>query len=441
MAKSLQTLQDKIYANRSQLGDMDMERRENLVRAVARSTGDQNLAGYEDAQAFIRGGMGTAPVGRSAQPQQMLSAQRNPAGGRGEIYNGNMPGFGYSGRTGAGAVSMVRGQAPGQGQGPSADDMLSASQRALQSRIDQVRRQYAQRSSEARSQAERQNARVGALTTASGENFSPSGVAKVNRSEEQGQRALDAIASEEAAVIDSLISGTANENLGMLRQRVLDEQQAQQAMVDDLVQAYGLDQQEAQNLRAIALQEAMATGNVGGQSTLDALRVGLAQDQFSFDTEMQRAANMRAEQQLQLDIESARQEGFQPVQYADGTVGYWDYSGETPEFVSIGNFARPVSASRSSTSSSRNGSDVPEGLTGLALLRYQQATGSIPAASSQQGVVNAFNSALARQQAGVGNMTFDPYQLANPFTYPSRGKGSGGGDSIDAAIEGILKGD
>jgi len=342
--------------------------------------------------------------------------------------------------TGSDFSSLIESRYANLNEGPTAKDMMDAGQQYLQSRLDAINASYDEELANARKNIQRQTGRTQGLNVASGNLYDPTGDARMDDVEAQGQAAISAIERARAAALQQAITGQQNENLGYYREDAARQLQQTQAIVDDLVQVYGLNQAEEQNLRQIALQEALATGNVGGNQTLDALRLGLSRDQFAVDTDLAYAQNERANEQLALDVEAARRSGFSPQQFADGTVGYWDFSGETPNFVEIGNYARPVSSGGGGGGSSSS-SGAPAGLEGLALLRYQQATGTIPAESSQPGVVNAFLSAYNQADPrdfgsyGPAFMPVDPYAIDNPFSYPSRGGGADGGN---AALQQIL---
>lgn len=356
---------------------------------------------------------------------------------------GNVPNQAGQPVQGSDFSSLIESRYANLNQGPSAQDMMDASQQYLQSRLDAINASYDAEVANAQKNITRQTGRTQGLNVASGNLYDPTGDARLDDVEAQGQAAISAIERARAAALQQAITGQQNENLGYFREDAARQLQQTQAIVDDLVQVYGLNQAEEQNLRQIALQEALATGSVGGNPTLDALRYGLSRDQFAVDTDLAYAQDERANQQLAIDVENARRAGFSPQQFQDGTVGYWDFSGDTPNFVEIGNYARPTSTGGGSSSGSGSGSGVDGGLAGLALLRYQQATGTIPAESSQAGVINAFLSAYEQNpydqnSYGPAFMPTDPYALENPFAYPSRG--GGGNDTNAALIETLLQG-
>lgn len=207
---------------------------------------------------------------------------------------------------------------------------------AMQGQIDALNAQYDARVGREEMAGVGRLGSTRALQSTAGTRFDPFGAAQTEQTRQYTSDAIAAINAERAAAISELFSearkgATAQAN-------VLTEQavRAADSYISSIIQTYGLDLTAANQLREEAYRRAQLTGlTEDGNSTMAML-------EYLQGVEQQAAENQRADaylgiqqDQLAIQQEQLRRQGYDITQLPDGRYGYYDFTAGAPRFVEV----------------------------------------------------------------------------------------------------------
>ena len=233
------------------------------------------------------------------------------------------------------------------------EDQLARELEAGQAQLDAINKIYDYRIGEAKVEGQGRLGQTRALSSVSGTLFDPFGAANKSKTERYNTAQITAINQERAQELANIYAAARGEATRKVER--LEDQAREDADVEinRMIQMYQLSSQEASSVRDSAYQIAMLTGMYGGEQTM-------AMRQYLQDVEMAQADATRANGYLDIAAEQARQAGYQVDTQPDGTIGYYDYSSGAPQWVTLGNYAKPTTGSGSASGYIRNDAGFSE---------------------------------------------------------------------------------
>lgn len=322
--------------------DFSEATRQLLAESAAIQAGDRGLLESEAARRFISGDFGGTGTGTGGAGGATDSTPLPSPNGQNGVISGEIVGEG-EGSQGLGndLVNLISERFAGlETERLTEDQLLERENARIQEQVDAINALFDARVGSAEVAGRGRLGSTRALNAVSGNLFNPFGQARRAETESANQAIINEINRERAAQISNLYAAARGEATRAFESQEDRLVQTADLFINSMVDAYKLTADEANSLRNNALSIAALTGQLDGESTLDQQRLDLSLQQYLTDAAFQADQNARANRELELQVEQARQSGFQPQQFADGTVGYWDFSQPTPQFTTIGNFAR-----------------------------------------------------------------------------------------------------
>ncbi len=347
-------------------GDMSAATRQLVAESAATQLGDKSLVGSDAGQRFIAGdfsGANNTTPGAPTAPVSPTNPGTTPTGA---------PSPSTPGSSGSDLINLITQRYAATNTTPLTEQQIQDQEIAkVQDQINAIQQIYGNQIASVNAEGGRQVGRTKALNNVGGTAYSPFGESNIAQVNDNTQKQVGAVRAEEAQAEAAVLGHANDQATARFADQAKSLAQNTNDFISHLTAAYGLSDSEAQQVQDNALKIAQLTGYYNGSPTADTKNTdfnqNLALKEYLQSVEKQAADQKTNDAQLAIAQKQAEQAGYQTVQLADGTIGYYDYSNGAPKFVALGNYAKAPATSGGGGSSSgggSRGSGAAAGLTG-----------------------------------------------------------------------------